>query len=528
MDISQLAEQCVVMVRARALAAWVGEARPVTAKGVLRRPDAAEAAKAAGIAIPTRFRSAADIGELNRAWLVAQAVGLVVVGPARVTPGPGTDADPPRAWLAGLDAALRSESHDKNKVGAAVVCRLVLAALATDPPPAGDQLEIVVHRMSHDLDLDDAIAMSNAFGSYTMPARSALPLLADFGVVDDRVRLTPLGRWAAEQLEARAVASAVTPDLSAGALLTRLAAVRDDEAWAMVRRWGRGRSVGDASIELLRAGAAATPAERVAAVDIVLGLGDEARPAWQAVADVPELAAHAHAALAAWDLRPEPDEAQLRWLAVEHALATLARDGVEAAYHDVTELGGLAAMLPSGHPGEVALSEAVAGFAASGQHPRVFQLKIELRHLRPLVWRRLLIPASATLGDLHEVIQIVMDWDGDHLHSFTADGVTYSSSYPGLDDASDEDMARLSRVMPAVGSVVTYVYDFGDWWEHVITLEKIVVDADPAATYPMCVAGDRDAPVEDWNPEFPEKPTPFDLGEINRRLAGLAGASSPR
>jgi hypothetical protein len=284
--------------------------------------------------------------------------------------------------------------------------------------------------------------------------------------------------------------------------------------------------VGEASLELLRAGAAATPAERVAAVDIVLGLGDEARPAWEAVADVPELAAHARAALAAWDQRPEPDEAQHRWLAVEHTLATLARDGVEAACHDVTGLGGLAAMVPSGHPGEVALSEAVAGFAASGQRPRVFQLKIELCHVRPPVWRRVLIPASATLGDLHEVIQVVMDWDDDHLHSFTADGVKYASSYPGLDDASDEDMARLSRVMPAVRAAATYVYDFGDWWEHAITLEK-VVDADPVATYPMCIAGDRDAPVEDWNPEFPEEPTPFDLGEINRRLAELAGASSP-
>src|SRR5262249_53212952 len=155
----------------------------------------------------------ADIGELNRAWLVAQAVGLVTVGLTRVTPGPGTDADPLHAWLAGLDAALRAESHDKSKAGAAVACRLVLAALAADPPPAGDQLEIVVRRMSHDLDLDDAVAMSYAFGPYTVSERSALPLLADFGMVDtdlpdrrsDRspgVRLTPLGRWAAEQLEA--------------------------------------------------------------------------------------------------------------------------------------------------------------------------------------------------------------------------------------------------------------------------------------------------------------------------------------
>jgi hypothetical protein len=36
------------------------------------------------------------------------------------------------------------------------------------------------------------------------------------------------------------------------------------------------------------------------------------------------------------------------------------------------------------------------------------------------------------------------------------------------------------------------------------------------------VAGRGDAPVEDWNPEFPEESSPFDADELNRRLAGLA------
>jgi hypothetical protein len=69
---------------------------------------------------------------------------------------------------------------------------------------------------------------------------------------------------------------------------------------------------------------------------------------------------------------------------------------------------------------------------------------------------------------------------------------------------------------------MTYVYDFGDWWEHTITLEK-TLDADPAASYPTCLTGRGDAPVEDWNPEYPEEPTPFDRDDINRRLAAPVG-----
>ena len=63
----------------------------------------------------------------------------------------------------------------------------------------------------------------------------------------------------------------------------------------------------------------------------------------------------------------------------------------------------------------------MAEFAASGA-PRsvdqVAQLKVALAHVRPPIWRRVLLPATATLGDLHEVIQVLFGWDGDHLRVF--------------------------------------------------------------------------------------------------------------
>jgi hypothetical protein len=41
--------------------------------------------------------------------------------------------------------------------------------------------------------------------------------------------------------------------------------------------------------------------------------------------------------------------------------------------------------------------------------------------------------------------------------------------------------------------------------------------------YPACVACKGDFPVEYWCEDDPEEPEPFDLAEVNRRLAALGG-----
>ena len=59
-------------------------------------------------------------------------------------------------------------------------------------------------------------------------------------------------------------------------------------------------------------------------------------------------------------------------------------------------------------------------------------LRVDLAHLKPAVWRRLEVPASMTLAQLHRAIQMAFDWTDSHLHGFEIDGQRYGPRMPEL------------------------------------------------------------------------------------------------
>ena len=69
------------MRRAVALGSWLADSgpRPLTGREVLRKPDVPAAAAVIGVKAPQTPRSAADVPDLHRAWLLALAAGLVAV-----------------------------------------------------------------------------------------------------------------------------------------------------------------------------------------------------------------------------------------------------------------------------------------------------------------------------------------------------------------------------------------------------------------------------------------------------------------
>src|SRR5215207_247380 len=122
---------------------------------------------------------------------------------------------------------------------------------------------------------------------------------------------------------------------------------------------------------------------------------------------------------------------------------------------------------------------------------RIYQLRITVVGTAPPVWRRVLVPGGFTLDRLSRVIQLAFGWQGYHLHSFEVGGRQYGEPNPlgGLEfdqDLDDELDARLDAVVTE-GDRFTYVYDFGDWWEHEIVVER-VAPAEADRRYPVCVA----------------------------------------
>ena len=133
----------------------------------------------------------------------------------------------------------------------------------------------------------------------------------------------------------------------------------------------------------------------------------------------------------------------------------------------------------------------------------IYQIKVTLLRTDPPVWRRLLVPAEATLSQLHDVLQAAMGWHDDHLHEFRVGKTRFGPPHPdpvglfmGEPPVIDECTVPLSSVLVRVGAKAIYTYDFGDEWEHGIVLEKRLL-ADPNLTYPLCTAGERACPPED-------------------------------
>lgn len=185
---------------------------------------------------------------------------------------------------------------------------------------------------------------------------------------------------------------------------------------------------------------------------------------------------------------------------------------------------------------------------------QIYQIKVTLRYTHHSIWRRILVPGSTTLLKLHDILQIAMGWENAHLHIFKIPGLIYNE--PMKDIYGDMEIAyetkcKLSQMNLREGQQFSYIYDFGDSWEHMLVVEKIVPGQEHLR-YPICLKGKRACPPEDvggvWgydnflkaiqDPEHEEHedylnwiggefdPEVFDLDEVNYRLQRMGRGSS--
>ena len=87
------------------------------------------------------------------------------------------------------------------------------------------------------------------------------------------------------------------------------------------------------------------------------------------------------------------------------------------------------------------------GSPSGSDAPDFYQLKVSLRGISPMVWRRLLVPGAATIADLHHILQIAMGWENLHLHKFDIYGKEYGISYAGGIGFSDIQERYSCRIL---------------------------------------------------------------------------------
>ncbi|MDY6786481.1 MAG: plasmid pRiA4b ORF-3 family protein [Cyanobacteriota bacterium] len=126
----------------------------------------------------------------------------------------------------------------------------------------------------------------------------------------------------------------------------------------------------------------------------------------------------------------------------------------------------------------------------------IYQLKVVLLGISPMIWRRIRVRSDSTIADLHYTIQIAMGWADEHLHQFIIHGVRYGISYMGSagfgDNAQEVKLAQFSF---REREKFIYEYDFCDYWKHQIRVEAIFPDDNPS-TYPICTTGKGACPPE--------------------------------
>jgi hypothetical protein len=146
---------------------------------------------------------------------------------------------------------------------------------------------------------------------------------------------------------------------------------------------------------------------------------------------------------------------------------------------------------------ELVGQDSVMSDAATCPNPVVYQLRVVMVGISPLIWRRVLIPADTTIAGLHTVLQIAFGWGGEHLHRFVIHGTEYGISYvggPGFRD--DARQVRLGELGLRLGERFTYEYNYFAAWACDLRVEQITC-AEPGRTYPRCVGGRRAGPPED-------------------------------
>lgn len=118
-----------------------------------------------------------------------------------------------------------------------------------------------------------------------------------------------------------------------------------------------------------------------------------------------------------------------------------------------------------------------------------YSIKIALRGVSPMIWRRLRVYGNTSLADLHHIIQIAMGWEDDYSHCFHIYGEDYGIYRPGgMDFTHNASQVFVDDFSFDAGDrfTYTYTYNFMAYWLCDIRIESLAPLSLPA---PRCFGG---------------------------------------
>lgn len=152
---------------------------------------------------------------------------------------------------------------------------------------------------------------------------------------------------------------------------------------------------------------------------------------------------------------------------------------------------------------------------------KAFQLKIAIKKSKPPIWRRVIVPTGITFSQLSMILNEVMGWSGYHMFEFEF----YHRELVIIENAEEYDgdgpfdhleaSTTLIREFMEENDWFTYTYDFGDDWQHRVTIEKIIDNWE--LDYPQVIKYKGDCPIEDGGGIL-ENPNHYDMEYVNQLL----------
>ena len=122
---------------------------------------------------------------------------------------------------------------------------------------------------------------------------------------------------------------------------------------------------------------------------------------------------------------------------------------------------------------------------------QIYSIKVTIRGISPLIWRRFQLSCHTSLAELHQIIQLSMGWDDEYLHQFRVYGKDYGIHYEGGPCFRDDPrLVLINQFEFDEGDRFTYEYNFIESRLCDLRIEKIE-ECEVELSPPKCIGGSR-------------------------------------